>query len=99
MNTAGSALRQPVEAALATIIDPETGYDLIAMGLIRAIRIEDGRVHVSMTTTVQGCPMTEALRLGAEAALASVPGVSEAKVDMGWDPPWTPDRVGRGVWS
>ena len=46
-----------------------------------------------MTTTTRGCPLTEMLRLGVEAALLAIPGISAAEVSLTWDPPWTPDRM------
>ncbi|MBV0892361.1 metal-sulfur cluster assembly factor [Paracoccus sp. Z118] len=95
----GDPLRQPVIDALSGIIDPETGHDLVAMGLIRSVEIEGARARVTMTTTIRGCPMAEMLRLGAEAAVASVPGITDAEVTLEWEPPWTPDRIGGGVWA
>ncbi len=93
------SLRAAVEAALAGIVDPETGQDLVAMGLIRAIEIEGQTARVAMTTTVPGCPLAQMLRLGAEAAVAAVPGIARAEVTLRHDPPWTPERIGRGVWA
>lgn len=86
-------LRDRVEEALTSVIDPETGRDLVAMGLIYGIRTEGGLAEVDMTTTTRGCPLSEMLRLGAEAAVAGVPGVARAEVRLTWDPPWTPERM------
>lgn len=91
-------LHQAVEAALRGIIDPETGRDLIAMGLIYDIWVEDGgaegaTARITMTTTTPGCPLAEMLRLGAEAAVAEVPGIAVAQVRLTWEPRWTPDRM------
>ena len=46
-----------------------------------------------MTTTTRGCPLTEMLRMGVDAALLAVPGIRVAEVRLSWDPPWTPDRM------
>lgn len=83
-----------VKAALASVIDPETGQDLLAMGMIYAVERAGDRVRVTMTTTVRGCPMAEMLRQGVEAALAALPGIARAEVVLTWDPPWTPARMG-----
>ncbi|WP_347267085.1 metal-sulfur cluster assembly factor [Paracoccus sp. (in: a-proteobacteria)] len=99
MNGAGPELRPLVEGALAGIIDPETGTDLLAMGLVRAIAISGTEVSVTMTTTTPGCPLASVLRLGAETAVAAVPGVTRAEVVLRHDPPWSPERIGRGVWE
>jgi metal-sulfur cluster biosynthetic enzyme len=82
-----------IRQALRAVFDPETGRDLIAMGMIYDIRRQAGHVEVTMTTTTRGCPLTEVLRLGVQAALLAVPGVTSAEVTLIWDPPWTPDRI------
>lgn len=79
--------------ALRGVCDPETGRDLIAMGMIYEARLDGTSAQVTMTTTTRGCPLTEMLRLGVEAALLAIPGISAAEVSLTWDPPWTPDRM------
>ncbi|MDQ7776185.1 metal-sulfur cluster assembly factor [Paracoccus aminovorans] len=79
--------------ALRGVLDPETGRDLIAMGMIYDLRHEAGTVHVTMTTTTRGCPLTEMLRMGVQAALLSVPGIAAVEVTLTWEPPWSPDRM------
>ena len=82
-----------VRAALASIVDPETGRDLVAMGMIYDIAVEGDTARVTMTTTVRGCPLSGLLRTGAETAVAAVPGIATVEITMTWDPPWTPDRM------
>lgn len=79
--------------ALRSVLDPETGRDLIAMGMIYDLRQQAGTVHVTMTTTTRGCPLTEMLRMGVQAALLSVPGIAAVEVTLTWEPPWSPDRM------
>ena len=88
-----SDMQDRIRDRLRTVLDPETGRDLIAMGMIYGIEIQDGHVRADMTTTTRGCPLTEMLRLGVEAALLAIPGISAAEVSLTWDPPWTPDRM------
>ena len=82
-----------LRAALRNVQDPETGRDLIAMGMIYDCRVTDGTARVTMTTTTRGCPLTEMLRMGVEAAALTVPGIAAAEVTLTWDPPWTPERM------
>lgn len=82
-----------VWTALRGLIDPETGRDIVAMGLVYGVEVAGGDARVTMTTTTRGCPLAEALRLGAEAAVAGVPGVARAQAVLTYDPPWTPDRM------
>lgn len=79
--------------ALREVIDPETGRDLIAMGMIYEARVAAGRAHVTMTTTTRGCPLAEMLRLGVQAAVLAVPGIEAAEISLTWEPAWTPDRM------
>ena len=83
-----------IRAALASVIDPETGHDLLAMGMIYAVERAGDQIRVTMTSTVRGCPMAEMLRLGVQTALAALPGLTRAEVVLTWAPPWTPARMG-----
>ena len=88
-------MRERIISCLRGVQDPETGRDLIAMGMIYDIRVSGALAEVDMTTTTRGCPLAETLRLGVEAALLSVDGIATAKVRLVWDPPWTPERMAR----
>lgn len=52
----------------------------------------DGNVYVKITMTTPGCPLHESISRSAEEAVRQLPGVESVKVDLVWDPPWTPDR-------
>ena len=87
-------LEDEIVAALRTIYDPEIPIDIYEMGLIYGIEIDDeGAVEVRMTLTSPTCPVAEILVGEAEAKVRAVPGVTDACVDIVWDPPWTPDRM------
>jgi probable FeS assembly SUF system protein SufT len=84
--------------ALKTVFDPEIPVNIVDLGLIYALQIKDlGEnrygVEVQMTLTAPGCGMGPAIAEDARGRLAAVPGVSEAKVEIMWDPPWTQDRM------
>lgn len=79
--------------ALKSVIDPELGYNIVDLGLIYDIRVEDGRAKILMTTTTPGCPATDFIRQGVEFCASGVAGVSSVEVTMTWLPPWTPDRM------
>ena len=85
-------------AALATVIDPEVGLDIVEMGLVYWVEIpadESGQVNVTMTLTTPGCPLHDVLVDGVERALLGA-GATLPVVDVVWDPPWSPDRIGQG---
>ena len=73
---------------------PEIPADIYELGLIYKIDIEDDRaVNVDMTLTTPNCPSAAGIAEMVENAVASVPGVREAKVEIVWDPPWDPSRM------
>ena len=81
-------------AAIKTVYDPEIPADIYELGLIYKVDIEDDRsVKVAMTLTTPNCPSAAELPIMVETAVASVQGVSGAKVDIVWDPPWDPSRM------
>jgi FeS assembly SUF system protein len=83
-----------IVAAIKTVYDPEIPADIYELGLIYKIDIEDDRsVKVEMTLTTPNCPSAAELPIMVETAVASVPGVSGAKVDIVWEPPWDPSRM------
>ena len=83
-----------IVAALKTVYDPEIPADIYELGLIYKVDIEDDRsVKVDMTLTTPNCPSAAELPLMVETAVASVPGVSSAKCNVVWDPPWDQSRM------
>jgi FeS assembly SUF system protein len=87
-------LSDNIVAALKTVYDPEIPADIYELGLIYKVDIDDDRlVKVDMTLTTPNCPAAAELPEMVENAVASVPGVREAKVNIVWDPPWDPSRM------
>ena len=83
-----------IVTALKTVYDPEIPADIYELGLIYKVDIEDDRgVTVDMTLTTPNCPSAQELPQMVEDAVASVPGVREAKVNVVWDPPWDQSRM------
>jgi len=87
-------LSADIVSALKTVYDPEIPADIYELGLIYKVDIDDSRhVSVDMTLTAPGCPVAGDMPLWVEDAVASVPGVSGAKANITFDPPWSPDRM------
>jgi len=83
-----------VIAALKTVFDPEIPVDIYELGLIYAIEIgEDGAVKVEMTLTAPGCPAAQELPAQVAEAIRAIPGVTDAKAEVVWDPPWDHSRM------
>ncbi len=90
-------LEERVWAALRTCYDPEIPIDIVELGLVYDTRISavDGgqRVDVKMTLTAPGCGMGAAIAADAEDKLRAIDGVSDASVEVVWDPPWNPHMI------
>jgi FeS assembly SUF system protein len=87
-------LTDDIVGALKTVYDPEIPADIYELGLIYKVDVDDDRmVNIDMTLTTPNCPSAAELPGMVENAVAGVPGVREAKVQIVWDPPWDPSRM------
>ncbi len=83
-----------VVEALKTVFDPEIPVNIYEMGLIYDVIIDAaGQVGVKMTLTAPACPAAQSLPIEVRDKARSVEGVTDAKVEVVWDPPWTKDRM------
>lgn len=85
--------KEKIEKALKECYDPEIPLNVLDLGLIYDIRLDDGHVEIDMTLTAPGCPMHTLIARDVEQRVKNVEGVSDVKVNVVWDPPWTPDRI------
>jgi FeS assembly SUF system protein len=92
-----SPLEQKViDEALKKCFDPEIPVNIWELGLIYSIRVSpEGVAHVQMTLTAPACPVAGTLPGEVEAKVKAVPGVTDAKVELVWDPPWNADMMSR----
>jgi FeS assembly SUF system protein len=89
---ADASLEQCVIAAMRTVYDPEISVNIYDLGLIYDIQInERAEVFVKMTLTAPGCPVAGILPGQVESAIRDLEGVSDACVELVWDPPWSRD--------
>ena len=87
-------LTDEIVGALKTIYDPEIPADIYELGLIYKVNMDSDRmVNIEMTLTSPNCPSAAELPQQIQNAVAGVPGVREAKVNIVWDPPWDPSRM------
>ena len=87
-------LRGRIVDALREIYDPEIPVNIYDLNLIYAISIDDlSAVDIQMTLTAPGCPVADMFPGWVESRVGEVEGVSEARVELVWDPPWTPDML------
>jgi metal-sulfur cluster biosynthetic enzyme/Fe-S cluster assembly iron-binding protein IscA len=89
-----SALEEKIRTALKSIYDPEIPMNLVDLGLIYGIDWRsDQAVTLRMTLTSIGCPSTEQICEEVDRAVRGATGLSDVKVEVVWQPPWTPDRM------
>ena len=80
--------------AIRSVFDPEIPVNIVELGLIYDIVVDaQGVAGVRMTLTAPGCPVAQSLPVDVAQKVKSVAGVTDAKVDVVWDPPWTKDRM------
>ena len=87
-------LKEQVVKALKTVYDPEMPVNIYELGLIYGLDVDEaGAALVRMTLTAPNCPVAGTLPGEVERAVRSVPGVTSAKIELTFDPPWSKDRM------
>lgn len=90
------ALKENIMGALELVIDPELGVDIVNLGLVYDLEMdENGKTTVTMTLTAMGCPLASTIVDWVKSALRDIPEVKEVDVNIVWNPPWTKDKMTR----
>ena len=82
-----------VREQLKNVIDPELGLNIVDLGLIYDVEVEDGQATITMTLTSPGCPAGGTIMAGAQEAARGTEGIDDADVKLVWKPFWSPDRI------
>ena len=85
--------------ALATVIDPEIGLDIVTLGLVYGLEIRDDVAWITHTLTTPGCPMERIITEGIRRAAMSVEGIAGVETRLVWDPRWHSGMIAPGAWS
>ncbi len=88
-----AATEKDVRDALRAVKDPELGLDLVVLGLVYDIEIEDADVKATISLTSPLCPVAGQIVEEVKQAIEGVDGVESAEVELTFDPPWTPERM------
>ena len=91
----GDAIRK----VLRQVKDPEVGLNIMDLGLVYEVEVDEGAVHVQMTLTSPGCPAGGQIIGDAEQAIRSLDGVADVQIELVWEPFWTPERINPKVRS
>lgn len=79
--------------ALREVHDPEIPVNVVDLGLIYEMEIDDGHIDIDMTLTSMGCPTADAIVRDVELTAEQVDGVEDVDVELVWQPPWSPEKV------
>lgn len=89
-----SQLKSAIQEKLKQVMDPELGVSIWDLGLVYEIAISrEGIALITMTLTTIGCPLFPAIQKDIEDRLMEIDGVEEVKIDLVFDPPWTPEKM------
>ena len=90
-DTAQKATPEVIRAALGQVYDPEIGIDIVSLGLVYDVALDDaGLLDIDMTLTSPYCPLGGVIQSQAHAVCAPLPGVNDVRVNLVWSPPWDP---------
>ncbi len=88
------ALKPLIVEQISTVFDPEIPVNIYELGLIYDIAVDGkGLAVIQMTLTAPGCPAAITLPAEVQGKVKSIEGVSDARVDLVWEPPWDKDRM------
>ncbi len=88
---------QDVFNALKGVIDPELGINVVDLGLVYGVEINEGVVRVEMTLTSPGCPLAGLIDQMVKSAVGKLKGVERVELELVWDPPWIPAMMSEEV--
>jgi metal-sulfur cluster biosynthetic enzyme len=90
----GMPSAQDLQNALRAVVDPEIGYNIVDLGLVYEVtKPARGQVHILMTLTSMGCPLTEVIHQQCSVILGAMPGVDNVDVEFTFTPPWSTDMI------
>jgi metal-sulfur cluster biosynthetic enzyme len=87
------ATKEEVVEALRQVEDPELGMDIVDLGLMYDVELENGKVKIVHTLTSMGCPVGPMIQANIDEVVRALPGVEDVEVELTWDPPWTPEKM------
>jgi metal-sulfur cluster biosynthetic enzyme len=87
------ATKEQVLEILRTVEDPELGMDIVDLGLLYEVEVEDSTAKIVYSLTSMGCPAGPLIAQDIDSAARQVEGIEEVELELTFDPPWTPDKM------
>ena len=85
--------KEQVIDALRVVEDPELGMDIVELGLLYDVEVDNSKVKAIYSLTSIGCPVGPMIEQQIKETIEDMDGVSEAETELTWDPPWSPERM------
>jgi metal-sulfur cluster biosynthetic enzyme len=92
-NEGGAPTAEQVREALKVVVDPELGINIVDLGLVYDVAVEDEVVKVTYTLTSMGCPVGPLIEQQMQQVLTTIPGIANVESEMVFNPPWSPERM------
>jgi|SRR5690554_4526084 len=87
-------MKEQVSEALYDVFDPELGINIVDLGLVYGIDVDDNNnVLITMTLTTPGCPMHDSISTGIKNRIRYIDGAGHVEVKVVWEPAWNPDKM------
>ena len=87
------ATRDDVLDVLRQVEDPELGMDIVDLGLLYEVEVENSTAKITYSLTSMGCPAGPLIAQDIDSAARQVEGIEEVELELTFDPPWTPDKM------
>ncbi|HEX9775798.1 MAG TPA: metal-sulfur cluster assembly factor [Actinomycetota bacterium] len=84
---------EQVFEALKVVVDPELGINIVDLGLVYDVQVEDEAVKVTYTLTTMGCPVGPLIEQQMQQVLTTLPGITIVEPALTFQPPWSPERM------
>ena len=84
--------------SLASVIDPEIGLDIVTLGLVYGVTIDDDTARVTHTLTTPACPLERLITARIRAATAEVEGIQRVETELVWEPAWHSGMIAPNAW-
>tara|TARA_Y100000590_G_scaffold59773_1_gene63459 strand:- start:7066 stop:7374 length:309 start_codon:yes stop_codon:yes gene_type:complete len=88
-----SLSKEKILEALSQVYDPEIPIDIVNLGLVYKVTIDNDIVNLEMTMTSPGCPSAREIIMEAQSVVSELDGVKETNIEIVWDPPWSPEKM------
>jgi len=84
-----SLTKEQVYQILRNVLDPEIGFNIVDLGLIYDVEINEGDIKIKMTLSSPSCPLSGTILNWVESAVKNLEGVKNVDIELVWDPPWS----------